>query len=147
MDTKLFTSMKFLILTVLIMLPLSAKADFYYYTDNDPYIDCYASYSCHPRHYVHVSRHHKYHKVAYHKGYYFSRVVVYYPVSAPCGMGGCGGGYWAWVPAYEPREYVTFSSKMVHYRGPEYVGFDNESYDMRTADDDVCADPDMNNQY
>ncbi|EKD71039.1 MAG: hypothetical protein ACD_46C00291G0015 [uncultured bacterium] len=142
-----YTTGVFIILSCFIM--QNAQAEYYLeypeqLLDNVVYIDLRKHPK--PKHVYHAKKR----VVAHHKKRSTCEINVYYIYSPPCGA--CNSN---WVPPstysssrhHYRHAFVKFSGKPTSLRGTYEPKPDPETFDMRTVDDDVMKDPNMNNQY
>jgi hypothetical protein len=142
-----------------LMLAMDARAE--YYIECPTCVTAYDYPKYH--HYPHRSHQVKHRSVKHHKKvvhhhprrHSSCHISVYYV--SPCGTcpfvcidrrpPNCGQYMSSSTKHRLSHDYVTFSYAPVPY--PRYREEDDyvETYDMRTADDDVMRYPDMNNQY
>lgn len=107
------------------------------------------------KHGVSKKRHHHTHR--HHKVSSKSRssvkieVYYYWPVCPGCVCG--ANGYYCY-PGDEQLNKRAVTGAFVHFHGEPYSPYnfketasDDVTYDMRTSDDDVMYNPNMNNQY
>jgi len=143
---KLVSVVASCLISLAIVFPLSARADYYLVEGSDAPMFCdsceHTYYRPVYKHRVHYVKHH------YHHHYYYPRTVrrshytitVYYPVPTyvetnPCT---CCGGFiapnYVWVPAPYRVYYTHPDDRLV---GNSYEENDDPSVDTGTADNDV----------
>ena len=106
------------------------------------------------KHGVSKKHHHaanKHHKRKVSRGSVNIEVYYYWPVCPGCV---CGVSGYACYPNDEQQNTRAVTGAYVHFHGEPYSPYkfkepvpDYSSYDMRTIDDNVMYDPNMNNQY
>lgn len=138
-----------LILAAIGLASQAAWAEYYLY-DPEPVVSDFVEYKT-PHHYNKIKKSHKHKKIAKRRSHYSISVTYYWPVCPGCACTASSPGCYPNDEQLNTKavtgHFVHFSGQPCNYRETRKRGQRDETFDLRTADDDVMHDPNMNNQY